>query len=96
MTPKKAIRIFYMMLGQAVTNEMINKPIAWALYQTWLKVDKQEKDRGKNRPLRDVIKKLEEAEYDYYIQVEYADAIKAAKEALIEQEASNAGNNYSN
>jgi hypothetical protein len=38
---------------------------------------------------------LDEAEHDFYIKLEYLTAIRMGKEALIEREERNAGNNNS-
>lgn len=97
MTPDKAVRLFYMLLGDAVVTPSIRKPISWALYRTWKVFDMQEVVHRADHPeVREAIQRLDEAEQDYYISTEYLQAIRMAKEALIEKEASDAGNNNSN
>ena len=41
-----AIKEFYKNLGKAKVMSYINKPISWALYQTWKWADEREKPRG--------------------------------------------------
>lgn len=43
---EKAMKILIVKLGEARRNEMIAKPLSWALYQTWKIVE------GKEKPVR--------------------------------------------
>lgn len=43
MTIEHAIKYLYRQYEVAKTMEYIKKPLAWALYQTWRYVDKEEK-----------------------------------------------------
>ena len=43
MTTDKAFQQFLMYYNRAVDNEVIFKPVAWALYQTWKWADANEK-----------------------------------------------------
>lgn len=45
MTLGKAIDIFVIKYKVALGNPIIRKPISWALYQTWIEVEKMEKER---------------------------------------------------
>ena len=45
MTLEKAIKILGIKYGIALTNDYIQKPISWALYQTWKDVNAKEKPR---------------------------------------------------
>ena len=42
MTIEKAIKYLYRQYENAKAMEYIKKPLAWALYQTWRYVDKEE------------------------------------------------------
>lgn len=43
MTIENAIKYLYKQYEEAKAMEYIKKPLAWALYQTWRYVDKEEK-----------------------------------------------------
>lgn len=45
MSFEKAIKILITYMGEARRNNMIKKPLAWALYQTWKVVEVKEKER---------------------------------------------------
>lgn len=45
MTFEKAIKILITKLGEARRDNTIQKPLAWALYQTWKIADEKEKAR---------------------------------------------------
>lgn len=96
MTPDKAVRLFYTMLGDAMVRRYITKPISWALYRTWEIIDDAESARVVGMDTQEAIRLLDEAERDYYVGTEYLHAIRMAKEALIEKEASDAGNDNRN
>lgn len=49
MTFEKAIKILITKLGEARRNKTIQKPLAWALYQTWKIVDEKERDIERKR-----------------------------------------------
>lgn len=49
MTFEKAIKILIAKLGEARRNKTIQKPLAWALYQTWKIVDEKERDIERKR-----------------------------------------------
>ena len=43
MTLEKAIELLCLEYGKALSNEHIHNPLAYALYQTWKKVDERNK-----------------------------------------------------
>lgn len=44
-TLERAITMFCSNYGKALTSTYVRKPIAWALYETWKVVDREEKER---------------------------------------------------
>ena len=44
-TLDKAIRELCTMYGRGITNKYVFKPVSWALYQTWKKIDELEESR---------------------------------------------------
>ena len=41
----KAIELLATNYGKAVTLDYVNKPVSWALYQTWKEIDDREKNK---------------------------------------------------
>ena len=52
MTKEKALEYFNKKLEEAQSSEYVNKPIAWALHQTWKYVDEREPSRVTTRVMR--------------------------------------------
>ena len=44
-TLDKAIKELCTMYGRGITNKYVFKPVSWALYQTWKKIDELEDPR---------------------------------------------------
>lgn len=63
---EKGIRILSTLYGRAITSAYVKKPLSWALYQAWKKVDSVEQPRNTETVLN-----LKEAICDKYCKYPY-------------------------
>lgn len=54
MKADRAIEEFWRQYGNALNSDYVQKPISWALYQTWIKINALEMERIKGRLSDDV------------------------------------------
>lgn len=45
----KAVDVFLQYYHKAAKSDYIHKPVAWALYQTWKEIDKNEKPKEREQ-----------------------------------------------
>lgn len=48
-TIERAIRLLCIMYGRAITDKTVGKPVSWALYQSWKRINDMEKSKGMGR-----------------------------------------------